>query len=1537
MIRRRLGLLPKISPAGPPVRRKRRVLALERLEHRVLLSGSPTVYTVTDTSDNLGDTGSLRYAVSQANTNTNTAGSLIQFDATVFSSPQTITLSATLELKETAGPEVVEGPGARILTVSGNNAVQVFLVDQHVTATLSDFAVANGQSDAMGGGIENSGTLTVNSCIVENSTAQFGGGIYNNGTLTITGNTDIETNVAKAGLGGGLFNDGTAVTVNHSTFFDNSANRGGGIENEHGGTLVVTDSDFSGNVSQRGGGLANTANSTVTVSDSVLSDGEASGTTSNASGGGGFYSSGTGSMTGCTVMGNSAKGGGGGIFIRGGALTITNSTIANNSLSGPMGAGAGLLEKAGTLTAVNCTIAYNSEPQGVAGTGGGMRVLNSTATLDNTIIALNTDGNGVGIEPDDLYVNGGGSVSPASANNLIGFGGGNIGLTNGVNGNQVGVANPGIGTPFDNGGPTYTIALFPGSPAIAAGSVTLAVDRQGKPLTTDQRGPGFPRIVNGNVDIGAFERPATVGSPTVYTVNLTSDTEAGSGNAGDLAYVLLQARGNANLAGSVIQFDPTVFSTAAPQTITLSSTLELNEPSGPEMMDGPGTAALTVSGNKAVGAFLVDSGAMATISGLTISGGSADHGGAIDIESGGSLSVTDTIAENSASREGGGIYNSGALAVSNSTVESNASVQNGGGIFNSDYGTLTVTGSSIAANSGFYGGGIANYGGRLTVTGSTIAGNSATNSGGGILNVGILTVIGSTIARNSAANSGGGISDIGVSTTLVNTTVADNSAVRYGGGIDTESFSGLLAVNATIADNNVGLGGSGGGLWKNGSGTSALYNTIVALNTNGSGNGATADDVAYQGNTPVSGSFNLIGQGGSGGLTNGTNGNQVGVADPGLDPNGLQNNGGPTQTIALLASSPAINAGRATIAGVAVPQTDQRGFPRIGGNDVGGFQLDPVPTITYVNMAWTGDASGTAVTWTDGSTHYVGYDAFGTIQAGVNTVAAGGSVNIAAGTYTEQVAITKNLTLTGAGAAGTTIQAPSSLTSGDEISITSGDVDALSGFTVKGGGVSIGVGDNGGTLTATGISVTEFLTGVAVGDQGAATITDSAVTDNVVGIVGASSPTDTSLVTAHDDNLSDNTVGIDNLRTSSPVSATEIWWGSLHGPTAGANPGGDGAQAGSNVNFSPWIGVYTDSTPPGQPGFNPTAITDYAVPTRLVFMTEPSSTSTAGSTITRQPAIEAEDAGSNLGINFDSSAVAGSQVRLALTSGGSSAGLSGTTAVNASGGVATFSGLGITQPGVYLLTASPLGLPWTALATATSSTITVNAPIPSLTALSPDQVQAGQEAPVTLTVTGSGFIAQSLVEWNSTALATNYVSSSELTATIPASDLGVAGSFTVTVTNLAPGGGTSNAATFQVQSTFPPTPERILGVLPVFHRKNNRKGKPAGKAVVIGFTIDFSAPLDPAAASNPANYQIDLVSTKRVRKTVKRMMQPLRNFTVSYIPAKQAVELNLGGTQTFRTGGEITVSSGVTSASGGALEGTTQFAISKGGKGITPE
>ncbi len=165
---------------------------------------------------------------------------------------------------------------------------------------------------------------------------------------------------------------------------------------------------------------------------------------------------------------------------------------------------------------------------------------------------------------------------------------------------------------------------------------------------------------------------------------------------------------------------------------------------------------------------------------------------------------------------------------------------------------------------------------------------------------------------------------------------------------------------------NVVVGGSGGGL-NVAAGSVTLMSTIVAENTNGTGAGAIADDIA--GKVSNKSTWNLIGTGGSGGLTNGAGHNQVGVASPGLGT--LGGNGGPTETIALLAGSPAIGKG-------SNPEgllTDQRGFVIPAGTtlDVGAYQTSavsdtaPAATLQAANVSSSSplDSYSFSITVTD--------------------------------------------------------------------------------------------------------------------------------------------------------------------------------------------------------------------------------------------------------------------------------------------------------------------------------------------------------------------------------------------------------------------------------------------------------------------------------------------------------------------------------------------------------------------------------------------
>ena len=180
------------------------------------------------------------------------------------------------------------------------------------------------------------------------------------------------------------------------------------------------------------------------------------------------------------------------------------------------------------------------------------------------------------------------------------------------------------------------------------------------------------------------------------------------------------------------------------------------------------------------------------------------------------------------------------------------------------------------------------------------------------------------------------------------------------------------------------------------------------------------------------------------------------------------------------------------------------------------------------------------------------------------------------GPYSEQVTITRSVTIAGAGAGATDIDVPTSVTSGAGISIAGGaDVFVtLSGFSLlKSGAVSAtGILDSGCGLTADEIGVTGFASGIAVENEGTATITDNSITDNMTGIVVGPSLTDTNFLFANDNDLAGNNVGVQKDQTSGYVTATLNYWGSTSGPTTSVNPGGTGVASVGGVWFSPWLG-----------------------------------------------------------------------------------------------------------------------------------------------------------------------------------------------------------------------------------------------------------------------------------------------------------------------------------------------------------------------------
>ena len=258
--------------------------------------------------------------------------------------------------------------------------------------------------------------------------------------------------------------------------------------------------------------------------------------------------------------------------------------------------------------------------------------------------------------------------------------------------------------------------------------------------------------------------------------------------------------------------------------------------------------------------------------------------------------------------------------ISNVTIR-NGLAPYGAGIAN--FGTLTLNASTVSGNEAFpslrfpgYGGGIYNEG-RLTINNSTITGNSAwcggycSGYGGGIYNAytkAILTINNSTITGNTAGGhysvaQGGGIYNYGGTVTIDSSTVSGNTSVYHGIGNNIYNYNG---------------------------GTVTLQNSIVAYNPYGGNCYGTMTSKGYNLSSDGTCNFNRPGD-----LDN---------HDPMLGP--LQNNGGPTQTMALLPGSPAIDGGNP--AGCTdglghLLKTDQRGMPRPDtedkvGCDIGAYE-----------------------------------------------------------------------------------------------------------------------------------------------------------------------------------------------------------------------------------------------------------------------------------------------------------------------------------------------------------------------------------------------------------------------------------------------------------------------------------------------------------------------------------------------------------------------------------------------------------------------
>jgi CSLREA domain-containing protein len=437
-----------------------------------------------------------------------------------------------------------------------------------------------------------------------------------------------------------------------------------------------------------------------------------------------------------------------------------------------------------------------------------------------------------------------------------------------------------------------------------------------------------PRLAQAQGNGGSSVTPQSTGA--IITVDTTADNSNADGKC-SLREAIDNAENNTNISpecapgGSGTVPDTIVFAAGINGgTITLDGDVgrlpDIKDLKG-LIIDG-GNANITISGGGATGVFKVsDNGTTSgnlTLNKLTVSQGAPSEmggagGGAINQ---GTLNVTDsTFSENTAGFQGGAIDNSGTLTVTNSTFSKNS------------------TGSDIRGQGG--GGVFNNLGAQLSVTNSTFSGNSSATSGGGLFNSNSgssveVTVTNSTFSNNTDVFTGGGVFNNGP-LTVTNSTFSGNSSDSGTGGID--QFNGTLTLtNSTFSGNG---GPLGGGIRVTTPAT--LKNTILANSP--SGGNCTTD--SFFGGQIIDDGFNISSDA-SCAFSQPTSRNST---NPLLDPNGLQDNGGPTKTIALLPTSPAVNAiPPAGGCGVGIT-TDQRGVSRPQGPacEIGAFELQPPP------------------------------------------------------------------------------------------------------------------------------------------------------------------------------------------------------------------------------------------------------------------------------------------------------------------------------------------------------------------------------------------------------------------------------------------------------------------------------------------------------------------------------------------------------------------------------------------------------------------
>ena len=594
-------------------------------------------------------------------------------------------------------------------------------------------------------------------------------------------------------------------------------------------------------------------------------------------------------LSGMTLRnGNNPSGNGGAISSPGsGLLTLAGVTFSGNSAGN--GAG-GAVYAAGAVAITGCTFGGNSSSSG----GGALWVSNSGASsITGTTFSGNQSSNGSG---GAIYFSGssGGDGGGGSGTGTLTLSG-DLAVNNSA-------SNSGGAMYIQAAGLSDNFSSFSSNTSIngSGGAVYISTSGTATLTGTTFSGNTAPAGSGGAIAFGSGGGDGGGGNGTLSLSGISAQNNSASQNGGAVS---AQGAGFSDAGGSY------------------SSNLSSSGSGGAVYISTSGSASLTGT----------------SLSGNTASNGS---GGAISFGSGGG--------------DGGG--GNGPMTLSGVSAQNNTASQNGGAI-SMQGAAFSDSGGSYSSNVSSNGSGGALYlsvSASATLTTTTISGNHANNNGAGISfgsggggdggsNSAALQVINSTIGGNQSANgSGAGLSVSQGTATITSSTVSANSTVNgYGGAVYLGQYAGLALTNDTLSGN---AAARGGGLFLQ-SGTVALMNITLASNSASSGSaiyaqsghtsGVTITNTIVANNTGGSNCSTTVANGGH----NLDSGTSCGFRNGSLNSANallaaLADNGGPTQTMALLTGSPAIAAGTPTGA----PATDQRGVSRANPPCIGAYE-----------------------------------------------------------------------------------------------------------------------------------------------------------------------------------------------------------------------------------------------------------------------------------------------------------------------------------------------------------------------------------------------------------------------------------------------------------------------------------------------------------------------------------------------------------------------------------------------------------------------